>query len=206
MYCQSCGTNVTDGASSCPFCGAAIMQQSSQPDVAQPRFQLNNSQSANQQSANQQSSYRQPAYQQSAYQQPAYQQPVYVTPTPAKKTKIGASPIVIGLLVIGFLLLAAMFVFSAAAKGEYELISLSNNGVELDEATLKNYGYSATLEIHGNNFVLDDDDERFEGEAHVTYNRVKLEADDGVINGKFNIIKKTITFERNGLKLVFRKK
>lgn len=77
MFCESCGSQISEGESFCSNCGQPVAQQTSTPApapapvAAQPVYQ---------QSAYQQPAYQQPVYQQSVYQQPVYQQPVYQQP------------------------------------------------------------------------------------------------------------------------------
>ena len=66
MICNSCGGQVNDNESVCPYCGQPLTPQA--PPQGQP--------------------YRQPVYQQPPYQQPPYQQPVY-QPAPAVESHMG---------------------------------------------------------------------------------------------------------------------
>ncbi len=64
MLCRQCGSNLQEGTTFCPDCGA-------KQDVAAPNYQ---------QQTYAQPQYQQPNYQQQAYAQPQYQQPSYQQP------------------------------------------------------------------------------------------------------------------------------
>ena len=97
MYCESCGSFISDGQAFCSNCGAPApsSEPAPGPAAAQPVY-AQPVQPVFQQPVYEQPVYQQPVYQQPVYQQPVYQQPVYpqqviITQMPRERVRINGA-------------------------------------------------------------------------------------------------------------------